>query len=526
MRKGISFLLKYCWRIKKEYIICLITLQIVNCSVTLLGVVVPKYIIDELLGTRNYAALITWICILVIGALVGNTFSNWLQTQSFLYKGMISSRFEIDLGEKLAQADFEKLEDSHYLDVKERAYKFLYGDGQGFATVLDNFFGIIGKMLTFLGIITVLATLNIWVVCIFIILVLLSSLVDSQYKKANVKLDLEKAPLERRVYYLSGILDDFTYGKEIRLGNLQDWLISKYKVHLDKTLEFYQRSIINTRKSLLFSSLMSGIQQLITYGYLVWKTISGESSLGDFTMHMNAVNLFTSAMQDVMRSVIEIAKYSQYYQAVEEYMNVPSNMRQGTMKLPDRKDKWVIEFEHVWFKYLGQEEYVLKDINLTLCDGEKYSLVGENGAGKTTLIKLLMRLYDPTKGRILINGVDIKELDYDSYLAIFSAVFQDFKLFSFSLKENVIQKETDVIADKKVHDLLMQVGMAERLRTLAKGIHTMVFKNFDQDGFEPSGGEGQKIALARAAAKKADIIILDEPTAALDARAEHDLCKC
>lgn len=149
------------------------------------------------------------------------------------------------------------------------------------------------------------------------------------------------------------------------------------------------------------------------------------------------------------------------------------------------------------------------------------SIVGENGAGKTTFIKLLTRLYDPTEGEILFNGVNIKKIEYEQYMSLFSTVYQDYKLFSFSLKDNIALNLP--VDDKRIQTVLERVGLSEKLRTLPKGMDTMLYKNFAEDGFEPSGGEGQKIALARALYRDTSFVILDEPTAAWDPRAEYEM---
>ena len=175
----------------------------------------------------------------------------------------------------------------------------------------------------------------------------------------------------------------------------------------------------------------------------------------------------------------------------------------------------------VSFRYPGQNTYSLKNINLTINAGEKLAVVGENGAGKTTFIKLLCRLYDPTEGEILLDGICIKDISYDSYLKLIGAVFQDYKLFAFTLKENICFDHEE--NDENIIDILQKNGMGDKIVELDKGIHTSVYKTFDENGFEPSGGEGQKIALARAIYKDAPIILLDEPTSALDPKAENEL---
>lgn len=190
---------------------------------------------------------------------------------------------------------------------------------------------------------------------------------------------------------------------------------------------------------------------------------------------------------------------------------------------PPPPPPYELRFEDVTFCYPGQPNPSLRHINITLHSGEKLSVVGENGAGKTTFVKLLCRFYDPTEGRITLNGTDIRDIDYDAYMALIGSVFQDYKLLAFTVKENVVFQHAEEEADAPIRDILVHSGLGHRLETLPHDIHSHIYRTFAEDGFEPSGGEGQKIALARAIYKNAPIMVLDEPTAALDPRAEYEI---
>lgn len=264
------------------------------------------------------------------------------------------------------------------------------------------------------------------------------------------------------------------------------------------------------------------VREVVSYGYLAYQIIKGLISIGDFTMYLSAMTQFSTAMNDTMKSILNIKQYSYYYEALDQYINVPAKMRES-QKLPIPDGSYELEFRNVSYKYSGQSVYALRNINIKLAPGEKLSIVGENGAGKTTFAKLLCRMYDPTEGAILLNGQDIREMDYDQYLSIISAVFQDFKLFSFTIKENICFSEVEDSQDDEINKIMVESGLGEKIAKLDKGIHTHVYKNFETDGFEPSGGEGQKLALARAIYKDAPIVILDEPTSALDPRAEYEI---
>lgn len=522
MLKGFWFLLKYSWRFSKAYIFYIFFYQIISALIPMVTIIIPKYVIDELMSQRRAGVLAAYILILVGYNLVGGLLVTFLQGRSFTSKQIVFCRFQTMIAEKLAKCDFEQLEDPAFLDVKEQAGKFLYANGQGFGVVLDSAVNIIGKSFVFLGLIAILSTIHIFIVLLFIALVLLNTYVESRVRENYVKWDMEKAPIERKTSYFIKLIEDFSYGKEIRLYHLKDWLVSKIEAHLMLSHEFYKKQTKEYNKSNYFSTLTGFVRDLFAYLYLSYRVIAGTIGIGDFTMYLAAVSQFSAAMNNVMQSVLNIKQFGSYYDALEKYMNVPARMREGK-RLPIKKGPYEIQFKNVSFKYNAQSIYALKNVNLTLHPSEKLSIVGENGAGKTTFVKLLCRLYDPTEGEILLNGVNIKDYDYDDYMSILAAVFQDYKLFSFTIKENISFSKSEETEDGEIEALLDRSGFGDRLKKLPKGVHSHIYRNFEPDGFEPSGGESQKLCLAKALFKDAPIVVLDEPTAALDPRAEYEI---
>ena len=521
MFKSFMFLLKLIWRFNKKYIFYAALFQIVTALVPLTGVVMPKYIIDELTGLQRVEYLAVYVGALVLINLVGSILLAYLEGAMFTSKSEVFSSFECMMAEKLMTCHFESLEDPGFLDVKEKAHRILYAEGQGFGAVLDHAFNIAGKVFIFAGLVGVLSTLNIWMVLVFVALVLLNSAVESRVQKRYVSWDIEKAPIERRSAYLLNVIENFEYGKEERIYGLKDFLISRVAKHLGESDAFYKRQTRELNKSQYFTAVTSFFRDAISYIYLISKVIAGSIQIGSFTMYVGAVSQFSTAMNDMMSSIVNIRRFGLYYDELNKYINMPQTMREGEKTVDNETGEYTIKFENVSFRYPGSETYALKNVNITITPSEKLSIVGENGAGKTTFVKLLLRLYDPTEGRILLNGTDIREFDYDEYQNLMAAVFQDFRLFSFTLKENVcFDKEC---SDEVVIDCLRRSGFGNKLDQLPKGIYTNVYKNFEEDGFEPSGGEGQKIALARALFKDTPVVILDEPTAALDPRAEYEM---
>ncbi|HOV66516.1 MAG TPA: ABC transporter ATP-binding protein [Bacillota bacterium] len=260
----------------------------------------------------------------------------------------------------------------------------------------------------------------------------------------------------------------------------------------------------------------------LVYGFVGVKAYYGLVTAADIILFAGTVTLMMTGLTDSMQNYSKALLNTSYIKVLDEFLNLKSERYQGTLPVEKRDDnEYEIEVKNVSFRYPGSDKYVLNDVNLKLRVGEKLAVVGMNGSGKTTLIKLITRFYDPTEGEITLNGIDIRKFDYQEYLDLFSVVFQDFKLLSFTIAENVAASTT--YDDKKVEEALKLVGFEERLRNMPDGIRTYIYKDFAETGVEISGGEAQKIAMARALYKGAPFVILDEPTAALDPISEFDI---
>lgn len=520
MLKGIKFLMQYSWKCEKRYIIYSLLKQLIQGISMLIAVILPKYIIDSLMYEQDIWISLKLILVLAVCNFGGNFLTAYLSGQCFNLNSKVFTKFQAHLAEILSQCDYERLEDPQFLDDKERAKKFIYANGMGFGRVMDKAFDIIGKVFIFAGIASILASLNIWLVAFFVILIVINSKYEAKTRKKYFEWDMQKAPIERRTFYLSNLIEDFNFGKDIRLFGLSEWIVNKVKLHLNESYEFYEKQIKETNKSIYFATVVNAILEGAAYLFFAIQAIAKTITIGSFSMYVSAMLKFSGAMQNVMTSIVEIKQFSGYYDALERYMNVPSTKKRGKNIAP-KTDFQEIVFENVSFKYPGQNSYSLKNVNISIRSGEKIAIVGENGAGKSTFVKLLCRLYEPTEGVIKIDGIDIRDFSYDSYMKMIGPVFQDYKLFSFCVKDNICfdHEEPDI----KIEKLLEESGLKDKINSLDAGIHTFVYKNFNESGFEPSGGESQKIAIARAIYKDAPIVILDEPTSALDPRAEYEL---
>ena len=317
-------------------------------------------------------------------------------------------------------------------------------------------------------------------------------------------------------------MQNYRNGKEIRLYNEQDIMVSKVSYFHDKFVKGWGKVLKTTTGTIVAQDVLTALLTIIIYGFAIIRAASGMISPGDvfvFAMYLAKVQAGFDSLSGNFANLME---KTEYCRQVYDYLDIPDEKYRGTLPTEKRDDnEYEFEFKHVYFKYPNTENYVLRDINLKWRIGEKMALVGRNGSGKSTLVKLLCRLYDPTEGEILLNGIDIRKYSTQEYMDLFSVVFQDSGLLSFSIGENVA---VDTEYDRNLaEECVRRAGFSERLDECPDGLDTCLYKDFDEKGVEISGGEAQKLCLARAVYKGAPFIVLDEPTAALDPVSEYDI---
>ena len=270
------------------------------------------------------------------------------------------------------------------------------------------------------------------------------------------------------------------------------------------------------------SSAITAVLSGVVYVFVCLKALGGAFGIGSVTQYVSAVTTLSGNAALLLDTVNHMRTNAEFLKTIYEFLDIPNSMYQGSLTTEKRADRqYEVEFKDVSFKYPGSDIWALRHVNMKFKVGQRLAIVGENGSGKTTFIKLLCRLYDPQEGQILLNGIDIRKYRYDDYMNIFSVVFQDFQLICQPLGNNVAgSMEYD---RERVEKALNDAGFGDRLADMEKGLDTMLYKDLSEDGVDVSGGEAQKIAIARALYKDAPFIILDEPTAALDPIAEAEI---
>ncbi|MCR5641398.1 MAG: ABC transporter ATP-binding protein/permease [Lachnospiraceae bacterium] len=515
---GLYRFFQLCWKNDKIYVLHLFLLQIYTAASGILVVMVPQRIIDATFIAQDLREALTIAIVFSVGILGLNVLMALSNRMIMSHRMIIYKKFQLSISNMMMHIDFKDLESEHFLDIKAKAERFLFGDGRGFGYVLESGFGIISQLVTLLVMAGVVVHLNPVILITLVVILVINARVNTATQQKNIRINQEKAVYERTSNYYSHVAQDFRYGKDIRNYGASGWILGRYENLLDGMQEFYERMAVNGFCYETAVSLTSMVQQAISYLYVVYCGVMKLITVGQFSMYLSAISSFSSTLKSLTGTIIAMQQYTQYYEDYDTYMSY--QRRVDTGKAVGAFTHRIV-FEHVSFRYPGQARNALTDINFEITAGEKLLIVGENGAGKSTLIKLLLRLYVPTEGRILLDGMDINEMSIQEYNRLFATVFQDYNLFACPITENVAMgQDYDKNKIKEIMELLHLDG---KIAKLPKGVETNLYKEFDEHGFTPSGGEGQKIAIARAIYRNAPIVVMDEPTAALDPRAEEEL---
>ena len=338
------------------------------------------------------------------------------------------------------------------------------------------------------------------------------------------KVRSEESYVDVNVYAdaLGEFMEDYSGSKDIRLYEMEDLVADEYQEKQALLYEGMRKASYLKAAWSVPGTVVSYLLLFAGYAIMMLSALNGGITPGSIAKYVACITMMIGAVTELTTAFEQSFENHHYLKRYFSYFDIPNDMVKGSLTVEKRDDnEYDVEFRDVSFRYPGTEAWALRHVSLKFKIGEKLAIVGENGSGKTTFIKLLCRLYDPTEGEILLNGVNIQKYDYDEYMSIFSVVFQDFTLFPFRLGEVVASKRD--FEPGRVRECLEKATFDTRLETLPHGADTFIGKQFDKDGVEFSGGEGQKIALARALYKDSPFILLDEPTAALDPVSEYEV---
>lgn len=350
-----------------------------------------------------------------------------------------------------------------------------------------------------------------------------SRYLSKRYKSYGAKGYHEKMKVERVLnYYTDEVFMNYSMGKDVRLFRMLDLILGRHREALDESIGFFDKYLYRPAKQKeTWSAVIHSVYTFGAYVVVMAKVLAKGITIGELSKYIGAIHLLNKALADVIDVNYKISLQAEFVKSFDEFLAIENAKSSGKRGISlDKNAPCRIEFHNVSFRYKNSQEATLKHISCKIDAGSKIAVVGKNGAGKTTFIKLICRLYEPTEGYISLNGVDIREYNYEEYMDLFSVVFQDFRLFSFPIGENIAAGRT--FDRQKVWDSLEMAGVAGAVRRLPGQLDTNLHK-LDEDGVNVSGGEAQKMAIARALYKDAPIVVLDEPTAALDPISEYEI---
>ena len=443
--------------------------------------------------------------------------------------------------ERVARAlgmNYEFLEKPETLDIHERACQATGGNNNGVEGMMHGMETLAVNLTTVIVTLVSVMALDIRLVLVLIVL----AVMQYGYFVFCIRNDKKKVWDQlggtwRQINYMERVTQDFDYAKDIRLFSQQDFLLKKQqKIFENRWKKFdYHQNLWFSHAVVVNITFLIG--KAAIYGALFYAVIKKDMTVGNFTLFFALAMAFSQSLIEFLRRFGDFGRASLEVDDFRSFMeldmegSVASDVASTSESAQKNKElrelpkatAYTIVFENVSYRYPEAEEYALKNLNLKLEAGEKLAVVGLNGAGKTTMIKLLLRLYEPTEGRILLNGTDIRSYRREDYYKLFSPVFQNVEVLAFPIAENVSMKQTENTDIDKAYSCVAEAGLQEKIDSLPKGILTELLKVVDEEGVDFSGGEKQKLALARALYKNAQIVVLDEPTSALDAIAEQRL---
>lgn len=525
-----------------RYIIPLSILQsVLNAFFPYVELYFSTYIINSLLESDYRQGILFVLYLIIINLLLGSMID--ILDKSTSYRAKKIHQFMLkQIDQKVMELDFEELENTNLLQqITDAIYVTEHIGGYDVFILYYRQFveSIIQTIASFVIICSLCLKLpqsfqgdflSIVLECILPFLVIVGTAVmniitskkaSNLFRMRSLEGYKKKMNVERILnYYASDVYMNYSMGKDIRLFGMKDLILDYHENALEESVAFYQKYYADAGKNKeTIMDISHALCTFTAYLIVIKKVVEKTVTIGEFSKYVGAVTLLNKSMSKIIDVNNKIILQTEFIKIFDDVLNLSNPKDTGTRKVElNTKKENIIEFHNVSYRYSGNKEDSLKNISCKIVFGTHTALVGRNGSGKTTFVKLLCRLYDPTEGYITLNGINIKEFRYKEYLELFSIVFQDFKLFAFTLQENItLTKKYD---SSKIETCLKKAGIKEYVEQLPEGLHTIMFQ-YTGNGVNFSGGEQQKIAIARALYKDSPIVIFDEPTAALDPISEY-----
>lgn len=521
------YMFKVIWNFSKSLFLGKMLLAILNGVIAPLNAYILKILVERITAF-DWNSTLAVIGIIAAVNLTNGVLQAYINRKLGITGDLFRNHLMFEFNSKVVNMDYEILFEPDMIQMKELAFKTIR-EGRAIK-YLDILFSCISYVISLASIIYLLSSFSWWVYLIMLGLSSIKIYTVIADKKHNYNISVDMAPINAETSYYMNMLADESYANDMRMFSISRWVISKYEKCITKAHKMLEGLLSGIFKNTVVRNVLSGIETVFLYTFVASQMFFNNMTFADFTMATSALRTFSDSITNITGSLIDLGENSAYVKIYREFMKkkntiaVPGRGR-NIKELPDTR--YIFELADVGFKYPGSEKMVLEGLNLQAEKGKFYVIVGKNGVGKTTLVRLLCRLYDPSSGIIRYMNNDLRDLEYKSYRDNIGVVFQDYKYYCLSIAENVAMNEYDGSEEviKKISDALNAAGLSEKINSLPKGINTQLGKIFDKEGVLLSGGELQKLALARVLFKNSSVVILDEPSSALDALAEDELIK-
>lgn len=519
------YILKNVWKWDK-ILFLLGFLQIpATVIIPLLGIYLPKIVIDSATNHVSVSRLMMNVSIPVIGIIALNVLLNASSSITNLRAISVRMAYMNQTADKTMDMDFENFESPSGQEKFTKANMTTNTNTSATEAIIKVFIELSSNIIGFILYAGIISSIHPAIVAFLIVSSIINYFAGKYVSNFEHRNKDNLAPVRKKLRYIMKSTGEFKSAKDMRLYNMFPWFKKVFAALSGKRIYFEKKNIHRRYFANFIDGILILLRDALTYGFLIYLVLYKGMSAGNFVLYFGAVSGFSAWLSGIVKNLTSLNSMSLEICDLRGYLEIKDNMNRGKgVELPDAYElPCDIELKNLYYKYPGAEDYTIKNMNVHIKKGEKIALVGMNGAGKTTLVKLICGLYTPTEGEIYINGKKSSLYNRDEYYTLFSVVFQDIYLLPVSIEKNIALKEEENVDDEKINNVIDLSGLKEKINSLPEGKKTLLVKSVFKDAVELSGGEMQKLMLARALYKDSPVIILDEPTAALDPIAENEI---
>lgn len=520
--QNVRFMLRMAWENEKSVLIICIIYAILSVGINLVQLFLAPIILEKVENVVPIVELLGTIVGFTAVLLILSGFLGYLDANVMYGRITVRAAIMQDINDKGCTTSYPNTKDEKVLKLQEEAKNMCNENAAPAEHIWETLTKLLINISGFCIYLTLLSDLNFILIVVIVITTVIGFFFSKWIHEWEYRHKEEKAQIHKEMNYICRKAESVQFAKDIRIFGLTQWINDMWSSAQKAAENFVYRREKVYAWNCIIDAVMQFARNGIAYFYLIWLVLDKNLPASEFLLYFSAFTGFSTWVTGILTEIAELHKESLGISLVQEYLNLPEKfLFEGGIPIP-KSDTYELKMENVSFHYPGTVEDIISHMNLMIHPGEKIAVVGLNGAGKTTLIKLLCGFYDPDEGCILLNGTDIRKFNRQEYYDMFSAVFQNMSVLDITVAENVAQS-VDEIDFTKVNACIEKAGLTEKILQLPQGVHTHVGRKVYLDGIEFSGGETQRLMLARALYKDGAILVLDEPTAALDPIAENDI---